>query len=126
MKSETAKVAVDDAADAAVILNWKCPAKANGAGKNMVNASFMKAKNTPVAPTFVLLAKTTTVAPLFALLFEAAVTVALVTTNIANTYNLYATSPILGNRIIMRQFRQTSLLILLKLLTPVDLALVEK
>ena len=54
-----------------------------------------------VAPLIALLAETTTVAPSFVMLVEAAVAVALVTTNIANAYNLYATSRILGNQIIM-------------------------
>ena len=113
----------DDVA-AFVILGWVCPAKTKKAGKNLTNASLKKAKNTASAPSFALLAETTAVAPSFAMLVEAAIAVALVATNIANAYNLYATSPILGDLIIVSRFRQTSLLVSLLFLTRVNLALV--
>ena len=123
MESWTAAVDVDDVA-AVVILGWVCPAKTKKAGKNLTNASLKKAKNTASAPSFALLAETTAVAPSFAMLVEAAIAVALVATNIANAYNLYATSPILGDLIIVSRFRQTSLLVSLLFLTRVNLALV--
>ena len=123
VESWTAAVDVDDIS-AAVILGWVCPSKTKKAGKNLTNASLKKAKNTASAPSFELLVEITAVAPPFAMLVEAAVAVALFATSIVNAHNLYDTSPILGDLIIVTRFRQTSLLVSLLFLTRVNLALV--